>query len=214
MTVRNDNRLVVGISGASGAPLAHRLLQQMRGCDGWETHLVVSPSARRTIEHEVSRPLSEIEALATVVYDERDVGAAIASGTFRTRGMIVIPCSMKSLAGIAHGYTDNLLLRAADVTLKEQRKLVLVARETPLNRIHLNNMATLAEYGARILPPMMTFYTQPKTIDDMVDHIVGKALGEFGIEGRNFHRWHEPAPASPEGADPVHAQSATLAQPW
>lgn len=184
-------RLVVGMSGASGAALTQRFLTQMADHEGWETHLVVSTGAKRTIELELQKSLSDITALAHTVYDEKDIGAAIASGTYRTEGMVVIPCSMKSLAGIAHGFTDNLLLRAADVTLKEQRKLVLVARETPLGRIHLNNMSILAGFGARILPPMMTFYTKPQSIDDMVDHIIGKVLGEFGLEGRNFHRWHE-----------------------
>lgn len=184
-------RLVVGMSGASGAVLARRFLVQMAEQKDWETHLVVSPGAERTIELELQAPVEAIVSLADVVHDAGDIGAAIASGTFRTEGMVVIPCSMKSLAGIAHGYTDNLLLRAADVTLKEQRRLVLVARETPLGRIHLRNMSMLADQGVRILPPMLTFYTRPQTIDDLVDHIVGKVLSEFGIEGRNFHRWRE-----------------------
>lgn len=184
-------RLVVGMSGASGAPLTRRLLEQLRGQPGWETHLVISASAARTIELELGCAVAEVARLADVTHDEGDIGASIASGTFRTAGMVVIPCSMKSLAGIACGYTDNLLLRAADVTLKEQRKLVLVARETPLSRIHLDNMARLAELGVRILPPMLTFYHQPRGIDDMVDHIVGKVLAEFGIEGQNFRRWKE-----------------------
>jgi polyprenyl P-hydroxybenzoate/phenylacrylic acid decarboxylase-like protein len=179
------------MSGASGAALTRRFLQQMGDHEGWETHLVISSGAARTIETELQCPMSDITALATVVHDERDIGASIASGTFRTAGMVVIPCSMKSLAGIAHGYSDNLLLRAADVTMKEQRKLVLVARETPLGRIHLDNMARLASQGVRIMPPMMTFYTRPRTIEDMIDHLVGKVLAEFGIEGRNFHRWHD-----------------------
>lgn len=190
-TLGQAKRLVVGMSGASGAVLAQRFLRQMAGQAGWETHLVISPGAERTIELELGEPVSAVAALADVVHDAADIGASIASGTFRTEGMVVIPCSMKSLAGIAHGYTDNLLLRAADVTLKEQRKLVLVARETPLGRIHLRNMAMLADQGVRILPPMLTFYTRPRTIDDLVDHVLGKVLGEFGIEGRNFHRWGE-----------------------
>ncbi len=184
-------RLVVGMSGVSGAILTRRLLEQMAGQPNWETHLVVSLGAARTIDLELGCPMSDVTALATVAHDERDIGASIASGTFRTAGMVVVPCSMKSLAGIAHGYTDNLLLRAADVALKEERKLVLVTREMPLSRIHLGNMAHLAGYGVRILPPMMTFYNKPQSIGDMIDHIVGKVLAEFGIEGQNFHRWRD-----------------------
>jgi len=193
-------RLVVGMSGASGAALTRRFLVQMSDHADWETHLVISNAALRTIELELGCPVAEVSALASVTHDEHDVAASISSGTFRTAGMVVIPCSMKSLAGIACGYTDNLLLRAADVTLKEQRRLVLVARETPLSRIHLGNMARLADLGVRILPPMMTFYNQPRSIEDMIDHVVGKVLAEFGIEGRNFHRWHDDeAPQSGQG---------------
>jgi polyprenyl P-hydroxybenzoate/phenylacrylic acid decarboxylase-like protein len=155
----------------------------------WETHLVISSGARRTIKLELTQTYEQIEALATENHDLQNVGASIASGTFKTEGMVVIPCSMKTVAGIAHGYSDNLLLRAADVTLKENRPLVLVARETPLSSIHLKNMLTLANYGVRILPPMMTFYNKPKTIKSMQVHIIGKVLNEFGIEVPDFKRW-------------------------
>ena len=184
-------RLVVGISGASGAILAISLLKELQSLQDWETHLVISSGAKRTIKEEVSESIEEVKEFATCVHDIDDIGASIASGTFKTEGMVVIPCSMKTLAGIANGYSDNLLLRAADVTMKERRSLVLVARETPLNRIHLQNMAMLASFGVTLMPPMMTFYNHPLTIEDMQDHIIGKVLNEFGVEARNFRRWGE-----------------------
>lgn len=182
-------RLVVGISGASCANLAVMLLETMRQTPGWETHLVLSDGAKRTIEHETDLTCAQVEALATTVYPTDDVGASIASGTFVTAGMVVVPCSMKTLSGISHGYSDNLLLRAADVTLKERRKLVLAVRETPLNLIHLNNMVTLAGMGVVIMPPVLTFYNHPKTVEDLQRHIVGKLLHEFGVEAPCFKRW-------------------------
>lgn len=187
----SKKRLVIGISGASGVPLAIDLLQVMQQYTEWETHVVLSPSAKRTIREETDYTVEQIEAMATCIYAEEDIGASIASGTFKTEGMIVIPCSMKTLAGIQSGYSDNLLLRAADVTIKERRKLVLVARETPLSPIHLRNMASMVEQGAIILPPMLTFYNRPETIQDMVRHIVGKALDIFGLDIRDFKRWGE-----------------------
>ncbi len=183
-------RLVVGISGASCANLAVMLLSAMQRMPGWETHLVLSDGARRTIEHETPLTASQVEALATAAYPIKDVGATIASGTFVTAGMVVVPCSMKTLAGIAHGYSDNLLLRAADVVLKERRKLVLAVRETPLNLIHLHNMVTLAGMGVVVMPPVLTFYNHPQTLEDAQRHIVGKLLHEFGIELPGFKRWN------------------------
>ena len=183
-------RLVVGVSGASGASLAVTLLETMKQQINWETHLVISSGAKRTITLELKETIEYVETLATEVHDLQDIGASIASGTFKTAGMVVIPCSMKTLAGIAHGYSDNLLIRAADVTLKENRPLVLVARETPLSPIHLKNMSTLASYGVTLMPPMMTFYNNPQNIMDMQMHIVGKVLNEFGIEVTNFKRWN------------------------
>lgn len=182
-------RLVVGISGASGAELGVALLRALREIGQFETHLVISGGAERTIAGETAYSLEEIRALADVNHDFYDIGASIASGSFRTAGMIIMPCSMKTLAGIACGYADNLELRAADVTLKEGRKLVLAVRETPLSRIHLRNMLTLAEMGAVILPPMMTFYSGPQTVDDMVRHTVGKVLDQFGVDCPGFRRW-------------------------
>jgi flavin prenyltransferase len=182
-------RLVVGISGASCANLAVMLLESMRARDDWETHVVISEGARRTIELETELTLDEVRSLATRSHAIEDVGASIASGTFKTEGMVVVPCSMKTLAGVAHGYSENLLLRAADVTLKERRKLVLVARETPLSQIHLRNMLTLASMGVVIMPPMLTAYNHPKTFADAERHIVGKVMAEFGIEAQGFSRW-------------------------
>lgn len=182
-------RLVVGISGASCANLAILLLRQMKRHADWETHVVVTEGARRTIEYETACSFDEVAALATRLHPLEDVGASIASGTFRTEGMVIVPCSMKTLAGIATGYSANLLLRAADVVIKERRRLVLVARETPLSLIHLKNMVTVAKSGAIILPPMLTGYNRPETLEDAELHIVGKIMAEFGIEMDAFRRW-------------------------
>lgn len=184
-------RLVIGISGASGIPLAVHLLELMRQLKDWETHLVVSAGADRTIREETDYAPGDIFRLATKLHAIDDIGAGIASGTFRTEGMVIIPCSMKTAAGVIHGYADNLLLRAADVTIKERRKLVLVARETPLSPIHLRNLADLVTLGVVVMPPMMTFYNNPQTIDDMTHHIVGKVMYEFGLEAPGFRRWGE-----------------------
>lgn len=175
-------RLVIAMTGASGAQLGIDLLKTMKDMSGWETHLIISKSAEKTIELETDKTLNEVEQLAVKVYSMDDIGASIASGTFKTNGMVIIPCSMKTLAGIATGYSDNLILRAADVTIKERRSLVLVARESPLSPIHLKNMLELANLGAVILPPMMTFYNQPEGMEDMTKHVIGKALNVFGIE--------------------------------
>ncbi len=193
--IQDSRRLVVGVSGASCANLAVRLLKAMQDQPGWETHLVVTEGARRTLAHEAGIGPGELEALATCAHDLRDIGASIASGTFRTAGMAVVPCSMKTLAGIAHGYSDNLLLRAADVTLKERRKLVLVAREAPLGVIHLRNMLDLAGQGVVILPPVLTSYHGPASVADLEDHIVGKVMAEFGLEYARFRRWQGQAGA-------------------
>jgi polyprenyl P-hydroxybenzoate/phenylacrylic acid decarboxylase-like protein len=187
----HPKRMIVGISGASGARLGVELLKAMRRYADWETHLVVSDGARRTLKLETDCTIADVEALATKYYPLGDLGASIASGTFRTEGMIVVPCSMKTVAGIAHGYSQNLLLRAADVAIKERRKLVLVARETPLSQVHLDNMLTLSRMGVIVLPPMLTFYHRPETIEDMIVHMVGKILDIFGLEVEGFRRWGE-----------------------
>ena len=184
------HRLIIGMSGASGAPLAIELLKQLKRIDDVETHLVVSRGAKLTIEQETDVTLEEVEALADVVYDNYDIGAAIASGSYKTIGMIVVPCSMKTLAGIVSGYSDSLLLRAADVVLKEHRTLILVPRETPFSQIHLRNLYEASKLGAIIIPPMLSYYNHPKTIEDGTRHIVGKILDQFDIEGDAYKRWN------------------------
>lgn len=183
-------RLIVAITGASGAVYGVRLLQALRAMPGYETHLVLSASGALTAAQELDATRSDIEALADVVYNPRDIGAAISSGSFRTVGMVVAPCSMKTLAGIAHGLSDNLVSRAADVMLKERRRLVLMARETPLNLTHLRNMTAVTEMGAIVFPPVPAFYTRPASLDDMVGHTVGRVLDLFDIEHEGLvQRW-------------------------
>lgn len=179
-------RLVIGISGASGAPLAVNLLKALKPTNV-ETHVVVTRGGILTLRQECG--MDSVADLADVIYDNHDIGAGPASGSFQTMGMIVIPCSMKTAAGIHSGYSDNLLLRAADVTLKERRKLVLVARETPLSTIHLRNLYELSQMGTIILPPMLSFYQKPDSLEEMTNHIVGKVLNQFGIDTPDFHRW-------------------------
>ena len=182
-------RLVVGISGASGVILGIELLKYLQGNSEWETHLVVSRGAEETILLETEYNLAEVSGLAYRSYGFAEIGSSIASGTFKTEGMVIVPCSMKTAAGIACGYSDNLLLRAADVTLKEARKLILVARECPLSTIHLKNLLSLSELGVTIMPPMLAYYNKPQSIEDLNRHIVGKILDKFGIELNGFKRW-------------------------
>jgi polyprenyl P-hydroxybenzoate/phenylacrylic acid decarboxylase-like protein len=182
-------RLVVGMSGSSAPQLGEMFLRVCRDIEGLETHLVISHGARRSIELEMGEGYSAVEALASVAYDPADMGAAISSGSFLTIGMVVIPCSMGALAGIAAGTSTDLLRRAADVTLKERRPLVLVTRETPLSLIHLRNMQAVTEAGGIVLPPMPAFYHQPKTIDDLLLHTCGKVLDQFHITHDVFQRW-------------------------
>jgi 4-hydroxy-3-polyprenylbenzoate decarboxylase len=178
----------VGISGASGAIYGIRLLQTLRQA-GVESHLVITAPGRQTIRLETDFTVKQVEALAAQVHDVNDIGAAIASGSFRTDGMAVVPCSIKSLSAIARSHNDNLLVRAADVTLKERRRLVLVPRETPLHQGHLRTMLQLSHMGAVILPPMPAFYHRPHTIADIVNHTVGKLLDLFDVEHSLFDRW-------------------------
>lgn len=185
----NKKRLIIGISGASGAPLAVDLLKELKLHTEWETHLVISEGAEQTIEYETGLTIDEVKALADVTYDLKAIGAAIASGTFHAEGMIIVPCSMRTLAGIANGYAENLLLRAADVMLKQRRKLVLAVRETPFSLIHIRNMETVTLAGAVVMPVMMTYYTHPESVDAMTHHLTCKLLDEFGIEGSSFKRW-------------------------
>lgn len=185
----NRLRLIVGLSGASGVIMGFRLLETLRRTAECETHLVVTESARRTWELETERDVSVLYALADRVYDPHDLSAPISSGSYRTDGMIVLPCSMKTLAGIASGYADNLLLRAADVCLKENRRLVICPRETPLSRVHLRNLYEAAQAGCTVLPPMLTFYNRPMTVDDQIDHVIGKVLAQFGLVPETFRAW-------------------------
>jgi len=181
-------RLIVAITGASGVVYGKRLLEVLRG-KKVETYLIISKAAENVIEHELEMTKNELEKLASHVYDVNDLTAPIVSGSFKTDGMIVIPCSMKTLAGIAHGYSENLILRAADVMLKEKRKLVLVPRETPLSVVHLRNMLDLASQGVLVVPAMPAYYHKPEKIDDLVDFVVGKTLDQLGIEHELFKRW-------------------------
>src|SRR5215510_9105616 len=174
-------RLIVGMTGATGTAMAVRLLEMLRDTDV-ETHLVMSRWAARTLVHESSHAVEQVEALASRVHPLNDQGASISSGSFVTMGMVVVPCSMRTLAAIAHGFGDNLIHRAADVVLKERRKLVLAVRESPLSDIHLENMLKLSRMGVVIAPPALTFYNHPQTIDDLVDQSVARMLDQFGLE--------------------------------
>jgi 4-hydroxy-3-polyprenylbenzoate decarboxylase len=180
-------RLIVGLTGATGTVYGVRLLERLRELDV-ETHLVISRWGARTLSHETPYSREHVESLATVVYPPGDMGAAISSGSFKTDGMIVAPCSAKTLAAIAHGFGDNLIHRAADVILKERRRLLLAIREAPLSEIHLENMLKLSRMGAVILPPVPAFYNHPRTIDDVVDHTVARMLDAFGLEVRGAVR--------------------------
>lgn len=181
--------LIVAITGASGAIYGIRLLKVLSQKKNIETHLIISGAAETVIRSETDYTIEEIKSLANFAYAVNDLGARLASGSFKRDGMVIAPCSIKTMSAIAHSYSDNLIVRAADVTLKERGKLVLLVRETPLHLGHLRNMERLAEMGAVILPPVPAFYHQPKTIDDIVDHIVGKTLDVLGIEHNLFQRW-------------------------
>ncbi len=176
-------RLIIGMSGASGAPLTVELLKRLHSSyPQIETHLVVTKGGEMTLREETDLTLADLKALATVFYENDNIGAAIASGSFHTIGMAVVPCSMKTVAGIVSGYSDNLLLRAADVCMKERRKLVLVPREAPLSTLHLRNLYEASQLGAVILPPMQTYYNHPRAVEDMTRHTVERVLSQFGLE--------------------------------
>ncbi len=175
------NRLIIGITGASGAPLAVTLLEQLRQLRDLETHVIVSHCGALTLRHEMHMELTDIARRCTRIYPDDDYGAAPASGSFQTMGMVIIPCSMKTLAGVATGYCDTLLLRAADVTLKEQRTLVIVPRESPFSTLHLRNLTTVSELGACIIPPVPAYYNHPQTISDVNAQVSGKVLSRFGL---------------------------------
>jgi 4-hydroxy-3-polyprenylbenzoate decarboxylase len=186
----SGNRLIVGISGASGVIYGVRLLQTLRGLPV-ETHLVMSKSAEMTLTYETDLKAAQVQALADVHHPIGDVGASIASGSFQTLGMVVAPCSIRSMSEIATGVTSTLLTRAADVVLKERRRLVLMVRETPLHTGHLRNLLALSEMGAIVAPPVPGFYAEPESLDDIVDHSVGRVLDLFGLDSGKVHRWRE-----------------------
>lgn len=190
-------RLVVAITGSSGAIYGIRLLEALRKLRQVETHLVLSKGGKLTLGLETGRKLKEVEALADVVHSDQNLAASIASGSFRTAGMIVAPCSMKTLSGIVHSYADTLVVRAADVVLKERRQLVLMPRESPLHAGHCRLLLQAAEMGAVIAPPMPAFYNAPRNIDDMVDHSVGRVLDLFGLDSGLVKRWTGPKSAKP-----------------
>ncbi|MES2018215.1 MAG: UbiX family flavin prenyltransferase [Pseudomonadota bacterium] len=189
-------RLVVAITGATGAVYGVRLLQQLSATPGIETHLVVSDAAVLTLHQETGLQRRDVEALAHVVHKNRDIGAAIASGSFQTDGMVIAPCSMKTLASVALGLSDNLIARAADVMLKERRRLVLMVRETPFNLAHLRNMTSVTEMGGIVFPPLPSFYHKPASIEEMVDHTVARVIDLFGIAHALAPRWAGMKPGS------------------
>ena len=188
MEPAKPQRLIVGITGATGTIFGVRILQMLHG-SGVETHLVVSKWAARTLTHETPYSLKQVQDLATTSYGSGDQGAAISSGSFVTLGMVIAPCSMRTLAAIAHGLGDNLIHRAADVVLKERRKLVLVVRESPFNEIHLENMLKLARMGVVILPPVPAFYNHPQSLDDMINHVAMRVVDQFDIHLDVMNRW-------------------------
>ena len=181
-------KIIVAITGATGAIYGVRILERLREA-GAETHLVISRWGARTLLHETSYSREQVESLAGVTYAPGDMGAAISSGSFRTDGMVIAPCSAKTLAAVAHGFGENLVHRAADVVLKERRRLVLVVREAPLSDIHLENMLKLSRMGAVVLPPMPAFYNRPRTVDAIIDHTVSRVLDQFGLDVSGMERW-------------------------
>ena len=183
-------RIIVAITGASGVQLGARLIKELKK-NGAEVHIIISDGAKEVIKHECPGCLEEIRKFSDRIYDEKDFSAPVASGSFKTDGMAVIPCSMKTLSAIANGYAENLVVRAADVCIKQKRNLILVPRETPISAIHIENMLKLSRLGIWIIPPVLTFYHKPKNIEDIVDFIVGKVLEALGIEHDLYKKWGE-----------------------
>lgn len=192
-------RIIVGVTGATGVGMSYRLLQALKQVEGCEIHLIVSKGAALTWKLECTQPIEKLYDLADVIYEEEDLAADISSGSFVTDGMIILPCSMKTLAGIVSGYAENLIQRSADVCLKENRKVVLVPREMPLSRIHLRNMKEAADYGCVIVPPVLTFYNGASSIEEQIDHIIGKILLQFGITYSRFQPWNSKDAKGKEG---------------
>jgi 2,5-furandicarboxylate decarboxylase 2 len=189
MSVRSKNRLVVAITGASGAAYGVALLRALRRAPGWQGHLVLSDAGALNCWHELRLARKDVERLAAVAYHPRDIAAPIASGSFLAEGMVIAPCSMKTLAAVAHAHAGDLAARAADVALKERRRLVLLVREAPLNLAHLRNMVAVTEMGGIVFPPVPALYARPKTIDELVAHTVGRVLDLFGIHTGRLKRW-------------------------
>ena len=182
-------RLIVGITGATGAVYGVRMLEALKTAAGWESHVVLSDAGALNLWHELKMKRKDLEGLADAAHHPKDIAATIASGSYLTEGMVIAPCSMKTLAAVAHAHADDLVSRAADVVLKERRRLVLLPRETPLNLAHLRNMATVTEMGGIIFPPVPAFYALPKSIDDLVAHTVARVLDLFGIHSAKLARW-------------------------
>jgi polyprenyl P-hydroxybenzoate/phenylacrylic acid decarboxylase-like protein len=182
-------RLIVGITGATGAVYGVEVLRTLQGLEDWESHLVLSEAGALNLWHELKMRRRELEKLADAAYHPNDIAAAIASGSFLTEGMVIAPCSMKTLAAVAHAHADDLVSRAADVVLKERRRLVLLPRETPLNLAHLRNMTAVSEMGGIIFPPVPAFYALPKTLDELVGHTVARVLDLFGVHSPKLARW-------------------------
>jgi 4-hydroxy-3-polyprenylbenzoate decarboxylase/2,5-furandicarboxylate decarboxylase 2 len=182
-------RLIIGITGATGAVYGVELLKTLAGLEDWESHVVLSDAGALNLWHELRMRRKDLEKLATAAYNPKDIGAAIASGSFLTEGMVIAPCSMKTLAAVAHAHADDLVSRAADVVLKERRRLVLIPRETPLNLAHLRNMVAATEMGAIVMPPVPAFYAMPQSIEDLVAHTVGRILDLFGVHCAKLTRW-------------------------
>lgn len=189
MATRRKRRLVVGITGASGASYGVALLRELRAAAGWESHLVLSEAGALNCWHELRMKRKDVERLADAAYAPRDIAAPIASGSFLAEGMVIAPCSMRTLAAAAHAHADDLVSRAADVALKERRRLVLLVRETPLNLAHLRNMVAVTEMGGIVFPPVPALYAKPRTVDDLVAHTVGRVLDLFGIASGKLKRW-------------------------
>jgi 4-hydroxy-3-polyprenylbenzoate decarboxylase len=186
---KRSKRLIVGLTGATGSIYGIRILEALRAAGGWETHLIVSEAGMLNVHQEYKLARKDLHKLADVVHSVRDIGATIASGSFITEGMVIAPCSMKTLAGVAHAFSDNLITRAADVVLKERRRLVLITREAPLNLAHLRNMIAVTEMGGVIFPPVPAFYSGARSIDGLVNHTVGRVLDLFGVEHESIKRW-------------------------
>jgi len=199
-----SKRIIVGISGASGVIYGARLLEVLKDTD-YETHLIISESGKLNIKIETQYKPADIESMADRVYDHKDMAASLASGSFITQGMVVVPCTIKTLSGIANSYNENLIVRAADVCLKEKRKLVLMVRETPLHKGHLRLMTMAADMGAHILPPVPSFYHQPKSIEDIIDQTIGKIFDYLGIQHDLFKRWGEDNKKSNDQDAPLKA---------